>query len=134
MLSQFVQEMKEKDLGEAGSSPVICKKKIFPSEQITDTESRLRIGAFLFFLHTMNFSSLKFAVDCFWSKTHADLLQQVSVLETRHCSSLGRNVPFLCLCHARTSFLPDRITAGHNHLFRNMFYLNPPNPIMSEST
>lgn len=65
---------------------------------------------------------------------HADLLQQVSVLETQQCSSLGSNVLFLCLCHASIALLPDRMTAGHNHLFRNVFHLSPSNPIMSEFT
>lgn len=94
--------------------------------------SRLNISAscsivFLFFFlahHELVFSSLKFTMDAFWNKTHTDLLQQVSLLETQCCSSLGGNVPFLCLCHTSGSCLPDRMTIGHNNLFRNMFYLN----------
>lgn len=108
------------------SYSLIVRKSFFPSELITDSSPTVLFVALFFFSfflahHELVFSLLKFTMDAFLNKTHTNLLQRVSLLETQRCSSLGGNVPFLCLCRAIASCLPDRMTVGHNHLFRIMF-------------
>lgn len=98
--------------------------------------SVLYVALFSFSLvrHELVFSAFKFATDAFCNKTHTNLLQQVSPLETQHCSSLPENVLCLCPVMPMHPCLPDRLTTGLNHLYRNKFYLNTSNPIMSEFT
>lgn len=134
--SMYLLEKEEENIGEAASYPtaLLLSCHLFCSLRTDNRNwktSLLFVALSSFFLNMsflpqnllwMPFGTKHMPICC--NRFHCH----------RHCFSLSENVPFLCLCHATASCLLDRMTIGHNYLFRNMFYLNISSPIMSEFT